>query len=297
MDTTFRSTLTGSRIGRVGCLAAALTLGLLSNAHAQQQQLRSLAEQLIQDVKEGKVKQNNADAGAVLELIVKRNIPITYKTISTLMSTPNAFGPGVACVTCHSSHDITKSYRGLDLTSCEGIRDGSTEIPAHKLFVPGTDPKRDMLVRRLRSNRMPLGQGFHVPKDSPHLLAVKQWITDGAKNDGFFQQTVLPLFRNDNAFGPNTPACIACHNSNQEPPSFHELNMGTYEGIMLGADSVAKGVDKATKIVIPGKPDVSALWQHLVEDRMPPGISPGENRDHPNTLILSQWIKQGARCD
>jgi hypothetical protein len=85
--------------------------------------------------------------------------------------------------------------------------------------------------------------------------------------------------------------------SNQEPPSFHELNLRTYAGVMLGADSVAKGIDKATKVVIPGNPDLSGLWQHLVEDRMPPGISPAENRDHPSTSILSLWIKQGAKCD
>jgi hypothetical protein len=85
--------------------------------------------------------------------------------------------------------------------------------------------------------------------------------------------------------------------SNQEPPSFHELDLSSYEGIMLGADSVAKGVNNATKIVIPGKPDDSSLFQHLVEDRMPPGISPTEDRDHPNTLILLRWIEQGARCN
>jgi hypothetical protein len=60
---------------------------------------------------------------------------------------------------------------------------------------------------------------------------------------------------------------------------------------------VAKGVDKATKVVIPGNAEASGLWQHLAEDRMPPGISPSENRDHPNTLILMQWIKQGALCN
>jgi hypothetical protein len=30
---------------------------------------------------------------------------------------------------------------------------------------------------------------------------------------------------------------------------------------------------------------------------MPPGISPSEERDHPNTLILLRWIEQGALCD
>jgi len=60
---------------------------------------------------------------------------------------------------------------------------------------------------------------------------------------------------------------------------------------------VAKGVENATKVVIPGKPDESSLLEHLVEDRMPPGISPTEDRDHPNTRILLRWIEQGARCN
>lgn len=278
-------------------LTVVLAFGLVTTALAQQSQPRTLAEQLIQDVKEGKVKANSADDGAVQELIVKRSIPITYRYINTLMNTPNAFGPGVACTTCHNSNDASKSYRGLDLATCKGMIAGSTEKPKRAIFVAGTDPKRDILVRRLRNNRMPLGAGFHLPNFTPNYMAVKNWIADGAKDDDNFNKNVLPLFALDNAFGPATPACTACHNSNQEPPSFHELNLRTHAGIMLGADSVAKGVDKATKVVVPGKPELSFLWQHLSEDRMPPGISPSEARDHPNTTILSQWIKQGAKCD
>ncbi len=278
-------------------IAAFMMFSLVSGALADEKKPKSLAESLLQDIREGKVKASSEDAGAVQELIVKRNIPIKYETVRVLMSTPNAFGPGAACVTCHSSQDPVNSYRGLDLSSCNGIKEGSTEAPKRALFVPGTDPKRDILIRRLRNNRMPLGTGFHAPSDTPAFTTVKNWILDGAKDDENFRKNVGPLFRKPNSFGPNTPACTSCHMSNQEPPSFHELNLKTHAGIMLGADSVAKGVDKSTKVVIPGNPDASFLWQHLVEDRMPPGISPAENRDHPSTSILSLWIKQGAKCD
>ena len=144
---------------------------------------------------------------------------------------------------------------------------------------------------------MPLGIGFEKSTYTPNHMLVKNWIADGAKNDDHFKKNIQPLFVTPNAFGANTPACTACHMSNQEPPSFHELNLSTHEGIMLGADSVAKGVDKSTKVIVPGKPELSFVWQHLAEDRMPPGISPSEPRDHPNTSILSEWIKQGAKCD
>jgi hypothetical protein len=274
-------------------VVATAGLAFAGNALAQ----RTIAEQFIQDMKDGKIADAGAEDHVVQELIIKRSIPITYKYINTLMNTPNAFGPGVACTTCHNSQDASKSYRGLDLSTCKGMIEGTTENPKHTVFTPGKDPKRDHLIRRLRNNRMPLGIGFEKSTYTPNHMLVKNWIADGAKNDEHFKKNIQPLFVTPNAFGPNTPACTACHMSNQEPPSFHELNLSTHEGIMLGADSVAKGVDKSTKVIVPGKPELSFVWQHLAEDRMPPGISPSEARDHPNTSILSEWIKQGAKCD
>ena len=256
----------------------------------------SLARLLADDIADGKISVEGDDA-AVNELILKRNIPIPYSYIDTLMHVPNAFGPGPACVVCHSSNDPAASYRGLDLASCEGIRLGATEEPARALFVPGQDPKREILGRRLRNNRMPLGVSFDVPTDSYAINLVEDWIRGGAPNDANFAENVLPLFSTEGAFAPDSPACTDCHMSNQEPPSFHELDLSSYEGIMLGADSVAKGVDNATKVVIPGAPELSGVWQHLAENRMPPGISPFENRDHPNTQILFLWVKQGAKCE
>lgn len=286
---------TGIRVGISCLLLGAMTL-LGASAYADDKQA-SVTLQILKDIKDGKLKPAEGDASYVQELVIKRGLPIRYSDVQVLMQTPNAFGTGAACVTCHSSQDPAKSYRGLDLSTCKGIREGSMEEPKRALFQPGVDPKRDVLIRRLRNNRMPLGTPFYVPNDTPAYKAVQTWITDGANNDDFFKKNVLHLFKTKNAFGPNTPACTSCHMSNREPPSFHELDLSSYKGIMLGADSIAKGVDKATKVIIPGKPSESGVWQHLVEDRMPPGISPAENRDHPSTSILSLWIKQGAKCD
>ena len=255
----------------------------------------SLAQRLANDLREGKIS-IEGDHAAVMELIVKRDIPIPYSYIESLMRAPNAFGPGPACVVCHSSNDPKKSYRGLDLSTCDGIKAGSTEAPARALFTPGKDPKKEIMGRRLRNNRMPLGVQFNVPTDSAPIIALRDWIIAGAKNDDNYQKNIQPLFTTANTFAPDTPACTECHMSNQEPPSFHELNLSTYEGVMLGADSVAKGVENSTKVIIPGEPEKSGVYQHLVEDRMPPGIDPTEDRDHPNTQILFSWVKQGAQC-
>jgi hypothetical protein len=250
----------------------------------------------VEDLRKGKVKLEG-DHAAVDTLILGRNIPIPYDYVATLMRTPNAFGQGPACIVCHSSANPNTSYRGLDLSTCEGIKTGTTEAPAHPIFTPGKPANKSVLGRRMRNNRMPLGMPFSMVSDNPAYEIVREWIASGSPNDENFKKKVQPLFKKNNAFAPNTPSCTTCHMSNQEPPSFHELNLGSYAGIMLGADSVAKGVANATKIVIPGKPEESGLYQHLVEDRMPPGIPPTEDRNHPNTRILLRWIEQGARCN
>jgi hypothetical protein len=256
----------------------------------------SLDKQLAEDIRAGRVEVEG-DHAAVNSLVIGRNIPIPYSYIATLMRTPNAFGDGPACIICHSSNDPAKAYRGLDLSTCEGIRQGSTEKPARKLFTPGKHPKKALLGRMMRNNRMPLGLKFNVRRDSPEILAIRKWIKDGAKNNDVLKEKILPLLNKPNVFAPDTPACTQCHMSNQEPPSFHEMDLTSFEGIMLGADSVAKGVENATKIVIPGDPDNSPLIQHLTENRMPPGIDPTEDRDHPNTQLLFRWVEQGAKCN
>ena len=290
------------RFNKLNGFARTLLLGTLASLIAgtaladKDDDKGSINRDWVNDLRKGKIKLDG-DHAAVDTLILGRNIPIPYDYIATLMRTPNAFGQGPACIVCHSSKDPKVSYRGLDLSSCEGLKTGTTEVPMHPIFTPGQKANKSVLGRRMRNNRMPLGLSFSMTADNPAYETVREWIANGAENDENFKKNVQPLFKKKNAFAPNTPSCTTCHMSNQEPPSFHELNLSTYAGIMLGADSVAKGVANSTKIVIPGKPEESGLFQHLVEDRMPPGISPTEDRDHPNTRILLRWIEQGARCN
>ncbi|TCO69393.1 hypothetical protein [Rhodovulum euryhalinum] len=290
-------------IGLLFCAGAALA----QVAHADpgdddddheehEEQMLTLAQKLAIDLSDG-TGTFDADTSVVEDLIIGRGLSIPYSYVNMLMHTPNAFGPGPACVVCHSSADPAKSYRGLDLSSCDGIRTGSTEAPARPIITPGNNPAKGILGRRLRNNRMPFGTNFQVPTRSPNIELVEAWIRDGAVDDQYFNDNVLPLFATEGAFGSDAPACTDCHMSNHEPPSFHEMDLTSFRGIMLGADSVAKGVENATKIVIPGAPEASPLLQHLTENRMPPGISPVEDRDHPNTLILFEWVRQGAPCE
>ena len=78
-----------NRIVRLAALTALLGLGLsqVSLADDHPATKRTIAEQFIHDMKEGKIAAAGADDHVVQELIIKRSIPITYKYINILMST------------------------------------------------------------------------------------------------------------------------------------------------------------------------------------------------------------------
>lgn len=255
----------------------------------------SVTHQMYLDMKLGKLN-IHGDNVVVEALVLQRDIPITYDYIATLMRTPNAFGDGPACIVCHGSNDQTKSYRGMDLSSCEGILRGATESPARPIIHPG-EPRRSLLVSMIRNNRMPLGVEFFAPVDSDSIIAIKDWINAGALNDEAFTNKVLPLFSDPEAFGSDAP-CIECHKSFRDPPSFNEVNLTSHEAVMTGAFSKTRKKQglPGLPIVVPFDADASPLYQRLTMNRMPPGIDPGEPADHPNTLLLMRWIEQGAWC-
>lgn len=228
-----------------------------------------------------------------------KTVDVTYDSIATLMRVPGAFGPGAACITCHNSTDGKKSPGGLDLTTCAGIVAGAAApgdgTAAHPILTAGKY-KGGTFRRRMRDNRMPLGVDPAYPSNTPEHLAVKKWIEDGVKNDDHFKNNVLPLMTKKGALGaPADQSCVDCHMSNEEPPSFHELDLNSYEGIMLGAD--AKAAPPGVKVVKEGKPMDSKLYLRITENRMPLGIDMGEDRDPSALDIMFKWIDQGAKCD
>jgi len=118
-----------------------------------------------------------------------------------------------------------------------------------------------------------------------------------APDDDYFNSQVLPLFVAPAAFGSDV-ACIACHASFRDPPSFNEVNLTSHEAIMRGAFSRTNKTAGKTgiPIVVPFDAANSRIYQRLTENRMPPGIGPNEESDHPNTSLLMRWIEQGAWC-
>jgi len=293
-----RNRATGFKARRAAVSLIAVALGAFASLSATPtyaQDPASVTHQMYLDMKLGKLN-IHGDNAVVEALVLQRDIPIPYDYIATLMRTPNAFGEGPACVVCHSSNEISKSYRGLDLSSCEGILRGATEAPARIIVKPG-DPHQSPLAKRIRDNRMPLGVPFFAPVDSASITAVKTWIDAGALDDETFTTKVLPLFSEPLAFGSDT-ACIDCHKSFRDPPSFNEVNLTSHEAIMKGAFSKTRKKQglEGLPIVVPSNADASPLYQRLVMNRMPPGIDPGAPQDHPNILLLMRWIEQGATC-
>jgi len=126
-----------------------------------------------------KIIRRSTPSDAVTRLVVERNIPITYDYIATLLRIPNAFGEGAACVVCHSSNDPDKAYRGLNLSTCEGIIRGAMEAPVRGTTVAPGHPENSLILRFLRNNRMPMGIPFDYPIDGKPILQIKKWINDG----------------------------------------------------------------------------------------------------------------------
>ena len=229
---------------------------------------------------------------AVFDTVINADIPISYERVATMMRTDNAFGEGAACVVCHNS---AKAYNGLDLSSCEGIHKGGV---TGAFITPGKG-KDGTMRRSLRDNRMPLGISPAYPGNTKAHLAVYDWIKGGLKNDDNFAKNVLPLFDAPGAFGGDTK-CTDCHMSNEEPPSFHEMDLTSWSGIVeKGADSVARAAEglPPVMIVYAGKPEKSKLWLRMVENRMPLGIASDADRDPYNLHILMKWVDQGAKCN
>lgn len=187
------------------------------------------------------------------------------------------YNEGSACTDCHNDE---QADGGVNFTTCEGI----------------AAVDKGVMKRNLRDNRMPYGVDPATPANLPAHERLKTWIEAGAKNDDLWQ-AVKADFNDMDAWGEGGQgACTTCHMSFEEPPSFHEMDLTSYEGVMTGADS---GGDPATgvKTVIPGKPGESKMYLRVTENRMPPGVFASEdNRDTYQINAVLAWYDQGASC-
>lgn len=224
--------------------------------------------------------------------------------ILPLFTKDNIWGPDTAaCTSCHFDNS-EESYHEMDLSSYEGMMKGADvneQPPGVPLFgqsmagAADYDWAHSKMKARLRNNRMPPGVEFDITeenRDGPtgkEVGMIADWVAAGAKNDANFADNVLPLFTQDNMWGPDTAACTSCHFDNSEE-SYHEMDLSSYEGLMRGADvnEQPPGVPLFGQSKGTGMTDYD--WGHskmkarLRNNRMPPGIEfdiTEENRDGP----------------
>jgi mono/diheme cytochrome c family protein len=242
-----------------------------------------------------------------------------------LFTTEDAWFEGSqACTECHFDNSEDSRHE-MDLSSHAGIMLGGdvlSDPPGVAIVIPGnwSDSK---LRARLRNNRMPPGWEFDIEEtnrdgpllehDGGNVFAVEligAWVnagapdgdfawadTDGAEHSGSFEADVLPLFTEKNAWFEGSQACTECHFDNSED-SRHEMNLGSYAGIMLGGDVLS--APPGVAIVVPGDWDASKLRARLRNNRMPPGWEfdiEETNRDGPIVSVGALTVTSGDSCE
>lgn len=229
--------------------------------------------------------------------------------ILPLFTKDNIWGDDLpSCASCHSGN-TEESLHEMDLTSYKGIMLGGDVLaqpPGVPLFGQSKvgetnyDWGHSKMRDRLRNNRMPPGIEFDITeenRDGPcnvnadngcEVGLLASWVGAGAKNDATFKNDILPMFTKDNYWGPDLPSCASCHSGNTEE-SLHEMDLTSYEGLMLGGDVLAQppGVPLLGQSKV-GATDYdfghSKMRGRLRDNRMPPGIEfdiTEENRDGP----------------
>ena len=243
-----------------------------------------------------------------------------------LFTTEDAwFAGSQACTECHFDNSEDSRHE-IDLSSLAGIMMGGdvlSDPPGVAIVLPG-DWDNSKLRARLRNNRMPPGWEFDIEEtnrdgpllehDGGNVYAVEligAWVNagapdgdfvwtdmDGSEHDGSFEADVLPLFTEEDAWFEGSQACTECHFDNSED-SRHEMNLGSYDGIMLGGDVLSEPPGVA--IVLPGDWDNSKLRARLRNNRMPPGWEfdiEETNRDGPIiTVGLVNTSTTSGDCD
>lgn len=215
------------------------------------------------------------------------------------------------CTTCHYSStpigvDIQNPFtpeRGLVFApnswatadAYPGLTDTQNVVPF--------EPDNSFLIDKLTGNLPVGGEGgepmpFQVPPlDAAEIATLEQWITDGAKDDAFFQQSVRPIFGSEDSPGQYYGGkCIFCHYSGSPNPLDLSNPFDENNGL-VDVPAVYRG-DMVR--VAPGSPDDSLLILKVRAQR--PESDIGAQMPYSYTElsasqidVVRQWIAEGAR--
>jgi hypothetical protein len=81
--------------------------------------------------------------------------------------------------------------------------------------------------------------GFWVGAGASETESFSYTGIDGNSYLGTFEADILPLFTDNGLWFEGAQACTGCHFANSEN-SYHEMDLSSYEGIMIGGDALTK---------------------------------------------------------
>jgi hypothetical protein len=215
------------------------------------------------------------------------------------------------CTTCHYSSspigvDIQNPYtpeRGLVYAPNSWAQPGAAPGRTDAQNVVPFDPESSFLIDKLTGNLPDDDAGgasmpFQVrPLNTEEIAALEQWITDGAEDTPFFQQTVRPIFGSENSdreyYGGK---CIFCHYTGSPNP-LDLSNPFDEDNGLVNVPAVYRG---DMMRVLPGSPEDSLLILKVRAVR--PESDIGAQMPYSFTKltdsqidVVRQWIAEGAR--
>ena len=207
-----------------------------------------------------------------------------------------------SCNYCHhtgngSGLDLTKPFDPA--TGLLGHANSWTSARAKLIVDPGNvansalidKVERTDLDPHTEGNRMPWNNELLTPSE---IAAVRQWITDGAKDDAFFADNVATTFGDGTSLGTAGGKCGYCHypGTPQPPDLTHPFDPQT--GVVNVTGTAGSG-----KQMTPGDPGASLLMKKVdpsldspTGPRMPMQIAP---LAQTSIDILKAWVLEGAK--
>jgi hypothetical protein len=214
------------------------------------------------------------------------------------------------CTTCHFSGSVIDVDLENPFDPEHGVIDrvngwATQHASPYAVHVKPGAPDESFLIYKVSADPDPktfdtTNNGSPMPLEIPRatsedLANIKQWISDGAKNDAFFADKVAPFFGTQITQGSRSGRCTFCHYPSS-PTGLNVLDVFNTETGLVGADSLLS----KKKRVEPGSPDESFLVEKL-ESEMPnagarmPLHFPRLTTQQVETLRT--WIELGAKND
>lgn len=200
------------------------------------------------------------------------------------------------CTLCHHPGNAT----GVDLTRPFDPEFGIIERPSswsrakRKLIVDPGRPENSFLLDKVAGLPLdPETEGSPMPLvlpalDASEIARVREWISNGARDDRFFRSEVVPILGDGKSIG-TIGRCSLCHYGESSIPDLTDP-FGN-RGVVSRANS------RGEVLVEPGDPELSLLV-HKIEARVTAGLSMPlwlEPFSPHEVHLIERWISEGAR--